>query len=433
MVQYRGRTLKEKQKSLEFIKNLIKELNPDFGVDTWYQPFDYHIGIQADEQRTVILFSMDIISDFEEALEGNRDSPYYYTLEGNIRFRLFVELGKFGILPDFIVSEQIINEKRQWWDSRYSVNLRLEQKMSDFLTEGLEILTNVFDFVLQRSRTRDLPDIRQHKDLVEQIYEFSKEKGNLNDDGVSFGSLQYLKAAGVAKIIQWEHQRDAENITKIAEAINQDIYYVVGELRKDSFLEVKLPDFINTVKEVLYLRRTEGEPDKLNGEKGTVPARQRAVEDSEILESSPRMDERYNVAFSLAHEQHTYVDDVFECLKQLAPDINVFYYRDEGQKVQMWGRNMFEYLQAVYRDQSDHVIIFVSADYVEKRWTLHEWRSVQEAILARPEEYLLPARFDDSQLAGLPSTIHYIDLSQENPEQFAEKIVSKIRSPKATE
>jgi hypothetical protein len=51
---------------------------------------------------------------------------------------------------------------------------------------------------------------------------------------------------------------------------------------------------------------------------------------------------------------------------------------------------------------------------------------VQEAILDRNEEYLLPARFDDTDLPGLHSTINYINLSDKIPEDFAKMIVEKV-------
>lgn len=109
---------------------------------------------------------------------------------------------------------------------------------------------------------------------------------------------------------------------------------------------------------------------------------------------------------------------------------NIFYYGDEGREIDLWGKNMIEHLQKVYRDLLDHVIIFVSSDYVKKRWARHEWRSIQEAILDRPEEYLLPARFDDADLPGLHKTIGYIELSNKPPEVLAEMIIRKIRSAK---
>jgi hypothetical protein len=150
--------------------------------------------------------------------------------------------------------------------------------------------------------------------------------------------------------------------------------------------------------------------------------------DAFLEEAAQPTEERFNVAFSLAHEQHEYVDLVFDAIRRSAPELRVFYYRDEVQEIKMWGKNIFEYLRVIYKDKSDHVVIFISAEYADKRWTRHEWRSVQEAILDRPEEYLLPARFDDTVLPGLPTTLSYVHLRNKAPGVFANMIVEKIKS-----
>ena len=136
--------------------------------------------------------------------------------------------------------------------------------------------------------------------------------------------------------------------------------------------------------------------------------------------------EEYDVAFSLAHEQHEYVDDVFSELKKLLPKLKIFYYRDDQQEINMWGKNMFPHLKEIYRDHSKYVIIFISKDYIAKKWAKHEWLSIQEAIIDREDEYLLPARLDDSILQGLHSTISYVDISNKAPDAFAKMIADKV-------
>jgi len=41
-------------------------------------------------------------------------------------------------------------------------------------------------------------------------------------------------------------------------------------------------------------------------------------------------------------------------------------------------------------------------------------------------EYLLPAKFDDTELQGLRPTTGYIDLRKFTPDEFAEMIIDKI-------
>jgi len=59
-------------------------------------------------------------------------------------------------------------------------------------------------------------------------------------------------------------------------------------------------------------------------------------------------------------------------------------------------------------------------------WTNHERKSAFARAIQETSEYVLPARFDDTELAGLRPTVKYIDLHRETPETFALKIIQKI-------
>jgi hypothetical protein len=64
----------------------------------------------------------------------------------------------------------------------------------------------------------------------------------------------------------------------------------------------------------------------------------------------------------------------------------------------------------VYRKLARYCVLFASADYARKVWTNHERRSAQARALRERSEYVLPARFDDTEIPGLSSTVGYIDL-----------------------
>ena len=58
-------------------------------------------------------------------------------------------------------------------------------------------------------------------------------------------NLQYLKSAALSHIIDLEMKRSKEKKQTIRRAMNEEIYYIVSELRKDPFLEIKLPEFVH--------------------------------------------------------------------------------------------------------------------------------------------------------------------------------------------
>ncbi len=70
--------------------------------------------------------------------------------------------------------------------------------------------------------------------------------------------------------------------------------------------------------------------------------------------------------------------------------------------------------------------MFISQHYAEKVWPTHERRSAFEKAIDSKEEYILPARFDDTEIPGLNKHISYIDLRKKTPKDFAALIIQKL-------
>lgn len=131
----------------------------------------------------------------------------------------------------------------------------------------------------------------------------------------------------------------------------------------------------------------------------------------------------YDVALSFAGEERDYVDRVATTLK--SENISVFY--DAFEEAKLWGKDLYEYLDEIYKKKAKYCIIFISKNYAKKLWTTHERKSAQERAFTESEEYILPARFDDTVIPGIRSTVGYIDLTKNSPEQFCEIIKQKLK------
>jgi len=70
--------------------------------------------------------------------------------------------------------------------------------------------------------------------------------------------------------------------------------------------------------------------------------------------------------------------------------------------------------------------MFISKEYAAKEWTRHERRSALSRAVSEPGDYVLPVRFDDTELSGLRPSIAYLDLSQFAPATLAEMIIDKV-------
>lgn len=130
----------------------------------------------------------------------------------------------------------------------------------------------------------------------------------------------------------------------------------------------------------------------------------------------------FDVALSFAGEDRVFVDRVAKILRENGT--RVFY--DEFEVVNLWGLDLYTFLDDVYRRKSRYAVVFASENYARKMWTSHERQSVQARALQDKESYLLPVRLDNSDVPGLRPTIGYIDGSVRGPEAIAELIIAKI-------
>jgi hypothetical protein len=130
----------------------------------------------------------------------------------------------------------------------------------------------------------------------------------------------------------------------------------------------------------------------------------------------------YEIVLSFAGEDREYVDQVAAILR--SNDVSLFY--DNYEEVTLWGKNLTEHLHKVYSSSARFCVMFISVNYAEKVWPTHERRSAFEKALASKEEYILPARFDDTEIPGLHKHIGYVDLRKKTPKELARMIVEKL-------
>jgi hypothetical protein len=131
---------------------------------------------------------------------------------------------------------------------------------------------------------------------------------------------------------------------------------------------------------------------------------------------------KYDIALSFAGEDRDYVAKVAILLKEKG--IGVFY--DHFDEVNLWGKDLYVYLSDIYKNQAKYTVIFISKFYNEKLWTNHERQSMQARAFEENEEYILPVRFDDTDVKGILKTTGYLDLRTKTPEELADIIEKKL-------
>ncbi|MEJ1354254.1 MAG: TIR domain-containing protein [Candidatus Sedimenticola sp. (ex Thyasira tokunagai)] len=140
--------------------------------------------------------------------------------------------------------------------------------------------------------------------------------------------------------------------------------------------------------------------------------------------SPPRQESAflYDVALSFAGEDREYVRRVAEALKSQGK--RVFY--DEFEKARLWGKDLYQHLNEVYKSKSQVCVIFASEYYAKKRWTSHELKSAQARAFAENTAYLLPVRLDDTAIPGLNETVGYVDGRDTSTKELAALLIQKL-------
>ncbi len=130
----------------------------------------------------------------------------------------------------------------------------------------------------------------------------------------------------------------------------------------------------------------------------------------------------YDVALSFAGEDRKYSDELEKLLTKKG--VKVFY--DRNLTAELWGKNLFQHFQSIYRDKARFCVVFVSHNYAEKFWPRHELEQAQARAFRENEEYILPVRIDNTEIPGINDTRGYIDLRTTAMEEIADSVITKL-------
>ena len=132
----------------------------------------------------------------------------------------------------------------------------------------------------------------------------------------------------------------------------------------------------------------------------------------------------FDIALSFAGEDRAYVEAVAHELRNRG--IKVFY--DSFEEADLWGKDLYAHLTEIYQKRARFTVMFISKNYNRKLWTNHERRAAQAKAFQEAQEYILPARFDDTEIPGVLPTVGYVSLIDRTPEDLASIISTKLVS-----
>jgi len=131
---------------------------------------------------------------------------------------------------------------------------------------------------------------------------------------------------------------------------------------------------------------------------------------------------KYDFGLSFAGEDREYAEELARLLKE--QNIRIFY--DQDAEADLWGQDLYQRFQQIYRQECRFFIPFVSKNYIAKRWPKHELQQAQARDFKSDVEYILPLRLDDAELPGINDTTAYVDLRTKSIEDVAQLCLKKL-------
>ena len=99
---------------------------------------------------------------------------------------------------------------------------------------------------------------------------------------------------------------------------------------------------------------------------------------------------------------------------------------DGFEQAGLWGKDGAEAFHGLYAGRAMYVVMFISEAYATKAWTRHERRSAISHMLQEEGEYVLPVRFDETPIPGLPNTIIFLRADDYAPAELSATIAQKL-------
>lgn len=135
---------------------------------------------------------------------------------------------------------------------------------------------------------------------------------------------------------------------------------------------------------------------------------------------------RFRVALSFPGELRSKVGRVAKHLVAALGEERVFY--DKNFQHELARPNLDTYLQDIYSNQSDLVVLCASPAYAEKRWCGIEWRAVRTIINSRKDDQFMIIKMGSFSIEGIFDHDGYIDGHNLSSKRIADMILQRIYS-----
>ena len=146
------------------------------------------------------------------------------------------------------------------------------------------------------------------------------------------------------------------------------------------------------------------------------------------MPTEPSLPLRFEIALSFPGEYRSFVEEVAGLLASTFTQERVLY--DRYHDAEFARTDLNTYLPALYRKDSELIVVFLCPDYAAKLWCRLEWRHINQLIATVDAKRIMFLSFGnpgDLSDLGILGGDGYIDIQKFTPKTVAEKILKRLR------
>lgn len=168
-------------------------------------------------------------------------------------------------------------------------------------------------------------------------------------------------------------------------------------------------------------------PQTVKPHKRTIEIPKAKSHEPMVSKAVEQIEDTYDVAITFAGTERDYAEKLATLIRDAGH--KVFY--DQFYPEQLWGKNLVDFFDKIYHKNSRYCVMLISEEYVKRMWTNHERQSAQaRALEEKGKEYILPIRFDSTELPGMQPTIGYLSAKDQTIEQVVAMLADKLKRRK---
>lgn len=141
--------------------------------------------------------------------------------------------------------------------------------------------------------------------------------------------------------------------------------------------------------------------------------------------TTPIGEKRFAVAFSFPGEHRKLVTQIANGIARVFSKERVLY--DFFHRAEFARPNLDVYLQSLYKDESELVVVFICSEYNEKKWCGVEWKAIRALMNSKEaDDRILFIKCGDGEVAGVFGAVDgYIDAAQISVKDIINDILTR--------